>query len=138
MAEMLLRSALDREGRSDVEVRSAETGAHAGAPASEGAYLVALEAGLDLSSHRARQLTPELILHADLILTMSRSHQHVVEEMGGDGKSHLLTDYGESPDGAVEVSDPFGAGVEVYRDTFQQLDTLMVQVVARLERGEGP
>jgi protein-tyrosine-phosphatase len=138
MAEMLLRSVLHREGRSDVEVRSAGTGAQDGAPASEGAYLVALEAGLDLSAHRARQLTPELIRRADLILTMSRSHLHVVEEMGGDGKSHLLTDFGESSDGAVEISDPFGAGVEVYRDTFRQLDTLMARVVARLLRGEAP
>jgi len=39
-------------------VGSAGTGAWDGAPASEGAYLVGLERGLDLSGHRARLLTP--------------------------------------------------------------------------------
>ena len=60
LAEALLRQALAARGVTGVEVSSAGTGAWEGAPASEGAYLVALEHGLDLSGHRARLLTSEV------------------------------------------------------------------------------
>src|SRR3954466_6121375 len=70
MAETLLRHALEARGATQVTVGSAGSGAWEGAPASEGAYLVALEHGLDLSAHRARMLTRELVNSADLVLTM--------------------------------------------------------------------
>lgn len=49
LAEALLRRALEERGVTDIAVSSAGTGAWEGAPASEGAYLVGLESGLDLS-----------------------------------------------------------------------------------------
>jgi protein-tyrosine-phosphatase len=51
LAASLLERALKERGL-EVEVTSAGTGAWDGAPASEGAYLVGLERGLDLSGHR--------------------------------------------------------------------------------------
>lgn len=132
MAEVLLRRAVAEHGLPDVTVGSAGTGALEGAPASEGAYLVTLEAGLDLSHHRARQLTPRLVEDADLVLTMSRSHLSRVEGMGGEGKSWLLTEYGGQVDGPADVHDPFGADVEVYRHTFEQLRSLVETVARRL------
>src|SRR3990170_7579296 len=71
MAEALLRDAVAARGLEQVAVSSAGTGAWDGAPVSEGAYLVGLEHGLDLSGHRARLLTREVVKDADLILTMS-------------------------------------------------------------------
>src|SRR5574338_1705589 len=53
MAEALMRQALAARGLDQVTVSSAGTGAWDGAPVSEGAYLVGLENGLDLSGHRA-------------------------------------------------------------------------------------
>lgn len=132
MAEVLMRRAAAEHQLAEVSVQSAGTGALEGAPASEGSYLVTLEAGLDLSRHRAQQLTVELIEWADLILTMSRSHLARVEGMGGDGKSWLLTEYGGQGDGTAEVSDPFGADVEVYRHTFEQLESLVASAARRL------
>ena len=52
MAESMLREALASRGSGQVTVSSAGTGAWDGAPVSEGAYLVGLENGLDLSGHR--------------------------------------------------------------------------------------
>ena len=51
LAEALLRRELGLRGTDGVQVSSAGTGAWEGAPTSEGAYLVALENGLDLSAH---------------------------------------------------------------------------------------
>src|SRR4029077_15343206 len=56
VAEALARKMLELRGRPDIAVHSAGTAAAVGSPASEGAYLVGMEKGLDLSSHSARQL----------------------------------------------------------------------------------
>src|SRR5881409_4072118 len=92
LASSLLERALQERGL-DVAVSSAGTGAWDGAPASEGAYLVGLERGLDLSGHRARLLTRELVEKADLILTMARHHRARVDELGGEGKVSVLGEY---------------------------------------------
>lgn len=134
LAEALLRRALAESGPDGIAVESAGTGALAGSPASEGAYLVALEAGLDLSGHRARLLSRELVGEADLILAMSAGHLRRVQALGGAGKAALLADYaGESGD----IADPFGGDVAEYRETLRQLDRLVDGVRARLAGSRG-
>lgn len=115
-----------------VQVASAGTSARAGAPASEGSYLVALERGLDLSAHRSRQVTTELVREADLILTMGAAHSRRVSELGGAGKVHLLTEFA-GEDGS-DVPDPFGQDVSAYRETAERLERLMARVAARLRQ----
>ncbi len=132
LAEALLRQALGAHGITDIEVLSAGTGAWEGAPASEGAYLVGLEHGLDLSSHRARLLTSEFVAASDLILTMARHHRARVLELGGDHRVHLLGDYAGRSGAGAEVADPFGADLEVYRHTRDDLSALATVVAARL------
>jgi protein-tyrosine-phosphatase len=132
LAEALLRAALKERGVEGVDVSSAGTGAWDGAPASEGAYLVGLERGLDLSGHRARLLTREVVEQADLILTMARHHRARVQELGGEGRVHVLGEYaGRSPDEG-EVSDPFGGDLDVYRQTCAELELIVTAVADRL------
>lgn len=132
MAEAILRHLIATEGPAGVSVSSAGTGALDGAPASEGAYLVSLEAGLDVGGHRAQSLTSELARDADLILTMSRSHLHRVRELAPGARALLLAEAAGAGEGG-EVRDPFGAGVETYRATFRQLEELVRAVHARLQ-----
>ena len=132
LAEALLQRALAGRGVTEVEVESAGTGAWDGAPASEGAYLVALERGLDLSSHRARLLTREIVEEADLIFTMARHHRARVHELGGEGRVFVLGEYTGRAGEEAEVGDPFGGDLEVYRDTCAELDALIVAVADRL------
>lgn len=134
LAEALLRHKLRERGVDAVSVSSAGTGAWDGAPASEGAYLVALEHGLDLSSHRARLLTRELAAAADLVLTMSRHHLARAEQLGAAGKVYLLGEYAGRDGPSAEVPDPFGGDLEGYRETFEELDQVLDAIVARLER----
>ena len=129
LAASLLERALKDRGL-EVQVTSAGTGAWDCAPASEGAYLVGLERGLDLSGHRARLLTRELVEVADLILTMARHHRARVDELGGEGKVFVLGEYAGK--GGDEVSDPFGGDLTIYRDTAQELAALAEAVADRL------
>ncbi len=132
LAEALMRQELEALGRSDIEVTSAGTGAWDGAPASEGAYLVGLEHGLDLSAHRARLLTRDVVQAADLVLTMARHHRARAQELGGEGRTHVLGEYAGRSGQDAEVSDPFGGDLDVYRETFGELEALVKAAVRRL------
>ncbi len=134
LAEALMRRELDRRGADATSVSSAGTGAWEGAPASEGAYLVALEHGVDLSNHRARLLTKETVRQADLVLTMARHHRARVHELDADVPTHLLGEYAGRSGAATEVSDPFGSDLEVYRATYEELEELVRGAVDRLVR----
>jgi protein-tyrosine-phosphatase len=134
MAEGILRGLVTRRGLADIVISSAGTGAWDGAPASEGAYLVGLEKGLDLSAHRARLLTPEVADSADLILTMSRSHRQRALAVAPEEKVHVLGEYAGLSGEAAEVPDPFGGDIADYRDTFHRLETMLDAVVERLAR----
>jgi protein-tyrosine-phosphatase len=133
MAEALLRRKLTERGIENVTVASAGTGAWDGAPASEGAYLVALEHGLDLSGHRARLLTRDIANQSTVVLTMGRHHRARVEQLG-DVETHLLGEYAGRNGLEAEIRDPFGNEIDVYRETFAELDELLDQVVTRVER----
>lgn len=135
MAEVMLRQAAEAAGVGKLEVSSAGIGAWEGAAASEGAYLVLLEQGLDLSSHRARLLTKELVDESDLILTMARSHLGRVREMGGGARAHLLGEYAGRAGESSEVRDPYGAELEQYRETHRELAEMMPAVLSRLSGG---
>jgi len=132
MAEAMLRNALTEAGVQGVTVESAGIGAWEGAPVSEGAYLVLLERGMDLSSHRARLLTPELVEQADLILTMGRIQLGKVRELGGGARAYLLGEYAGSGTEEAEIADPYGGELDQYRQTYRQLAGLMPGVVTRL------
>jgi len=138
LAESLMRAEFGRRGVDSIEVSSAGTGAWEGAPASEGAYLVGLEHGIDLSEHRARLLTSEVVKRADLIFTMARHQRARVEDLGGSGRVYVLGEYAGITGPEAEVSDPFGAGLDVYRETFGQLTDFIAAATERFvrERGE--
>ena len=135
MAAELLRHLLAERGVEGVEVSSAGTATWDGAPASESSYLICLEHGLDLSGHRARQITTDLVAGADLVLGMGESHVARVEALGGAGKAHMLGAYAGEPDETAEVTDPFGGDLTEYRATFERLSTLLDAAVTRLARG---
>jgi len=132
MAEAIARKLLDARGLPDVAVSSAGTAAWDGAPASEGAYLIALEHGLDLSAHRARQLTSDLVADSDLVLGMSLHHVERAEALGGQGKAHLLGSYAGRHGATAQVEDPFGGDLDEYRTTYDRLEELLADAVKRL------
>jgi protein-tyrosine phosphatase len=131
LAEVITRRALEERGWSHVRVDSAGTSAVWDEPASVGSLRAAEEVGLDLSGHRSQPLTPELIEGADIILGMTPSHVHVVEEMGGDRKVSLITDFMSGSDAGVPIRDPLGGAPEEYVEV---RDRIALAVEALLNR----
>ena len=139
MSAGIARGLAAARGLAGVEFASAGTGAVLGSPATDGALLVSMEQGVDIGEHRSRPLTAEEVAGADLVLTMGTGHLERAQQLGGAGKSFLLTDYASRGAAPRPVSDPFGAELQVYRQTFQELQREIERVIDRLqeERGAG-
>jgi len=137
MAEAIGRKLAAERGLDDVTISSAGTSAWEGAPASDGALLVALEHGLDLNTHRARVLSRELVEGADLVLVMGPHHLERTQVLGGESRSHLLTAYATRGTDDAAVADPFGGDLESYRTTFDALEASISKALERMvaERG---
>jgi protein-tyrosine-phosphatase len=139
MAEAIARKVAIERGLTDVEATSAGTSAHDGSPASDGALLVGMERGMDLSLHRAQLLTRELVADADLILAMGPQHLERIEALGGRGRAYLLSNFASHGVSQRPISDPIGAELDVYRATADELETEIRRVLDRTtaERGSG-
>lgn len=121
MAEGVLKKTA--EGM-DIKVSSAGLAASAGAPPSTNAVLAAAEKGVDISAHRARQLTADLTESFDLIVTMTASHKQMILAAMPDIKDKVVT-LGEWSGAGGDVRDPFGGDLDCYRRCLEQIDMLV-------------
>ena len=102
MAEAILRNLLSErfatqfsDGQPPPAVAvSAGLSAFPGGPASPEAVSVMKERGLSLVHHQSRAVSDRLISHADLVLTMTRSHRNAIVQRWPElaSKTHLLSD----------------------------------------------
>ncbi|HMI54685.1 MAG TPA: low molecular weight protein arginine phosphatase [Gemmatimonadaceae bacterium] len=131
MAEALARKIADRRGIKDLNVSSAGTNAWDNVPATDEALLVGMERDVDLTGHRARMLTPEIVSEADLIFVMTPAHLEQVKQMGGRGKVHVIDEYasGAANEG---IADPYGGDLEAYRQTADTLEHELEKLFDRL------
>jgi protein-tyrosine-phosphatase len=116
---------------------SAGTGAAMGAPATDGAILVGMERGLDLSRHRSRPLLPDAVEGGTIVLTMSRSHISNVRATAPDARVFLLDEYGSHGRTARSVADPFGGDLDDYRHAADQIEEMLPAVLDRLMVEQG-
>lgn len=128
MAEAIARDEIARAGGVEVRVVSAGAAAAAGAPATQEAVRAMQAQGLDLSTHRARELTRELIAEADLILGMTPAHVAAVLSADPTAVARTST---LDPDGA-DVPDPIGYPLEVYTRTADRIRALVRRRIEEL------
>jgi L-threonylcarbamoyladenylate synthase len=116
---------LERKG---INVASAGAYATPGSRATPQAVDALKALGTDLSSHRSRQLTPELIHQADVIYAMGRGHAMAITTMVPSAKRKAFT-----LDPAGDIEDPIGGNVELYKTLAGDLRRL---IEARLREKE--
>ena len=128
MAEALLRHELGNpEG---VKIHSAGLAALVDNPAQEDAQALMLELGLDISAHRARQLGPNLLREAELVLVMESEHKAGVAmiDLTARGKVHRLGEWRD-----VEVPDPYGRPREDYEHALRLIKVGVADWVKRIQ-----
>lgn len=133
MAEALTRRMLaekyqvpqDQLEARGISVISAGAYAMPGARATGAAVEVLGKMGADLSKHRSRALSVELIHQADRIYAMGRGHLQAVTALvpAAASKTQML-----DPDSDIE--DPIGGGELLYRELAQQLQQLIEKRIA--------
>jgi protein-tyrosine phosphatase len=118
MAEALLAARVAGR-RPGVVVESAGLAALEGRPADPLAVALLAERGLDLSAHRARQLTPAMVAGADLLLVMETAQQRRLEALAvsARGRVHRLGRFG-----GFDVPDPYGGGREAFERALARIE----------------
>jgi protein-tyrosine-phosphatase len=143
MAEGILKSLLKQKGEDDIIISSAGIGGLEGHPASGFAIEVAKNWDVDISNHRARQLSYEMVKTADLILAMSSEHADYIlrTEPGAKSRTYLLKSfpkiYASSQEG---VRDPIGGTLDQYNQTYLELDEAlrrMEESIIQLAKSSG-
>jgi len=126
-------------------VTSAGTYAMEGVQASNNAIQVAHEEGINLKDFRSKAINPKLVNEADIILTMNNSHKQQLLNLvpEAEDKIFLLKEfilgldekeaqYKKAEMQELEISDPFGQPVDVYRKCYKELYTAISKALEKL------
>lgn len=116
MAEGYFREQL--KNNSKVKVSSAGIKALVGEPAAQESQQLMQEIGIDISMHRARQISLDIVSDSDLILVMEDFHKEKIEFIfpHSRGRVHLLGKWS-----GFEVSDPYQESIEVFSDCLERI-----------------
>lgn len=112
----------------NVLIDSAGVFAEVGQKAADEAIAAMERRGIDLSGHRTKPLTDELIDMADVILVMTAAHKQLIESVA-KGKAYTLLEYAG---GEGDISDPFGGDAEEYEKTASEIYDALVDIAEKL------
>ncbi|WP_141430962.1 low molecular weight protein arginine phosphatase [Bacillus sp. 03113] len=133
MAEAILKN-MKIEG---MEVKSAGVSAVDGSKASYQARVVLEEQGIK-HDHSSSFLTKELVDWADYIFTMTTSHKYMLMNQFPSSIEKVFTikEFAFNNKNG-NVSDPFGGTVEMYRETYNELNEMIKLITQKMELYNG-
>ena len=116
MAEALLKREL--RGQDGITVESAGLGALVGHPASDYSVELMDEMGVDISQHRARQIHPDMVSAADLVLVMEAGHKRAIDDADptARGKVHRLGEWQDK-----DIDDPYRQPKAAFADVLEDI-----------------
>lgn len=137
MAEAIARGLVERAGPSPIQIRVASAGTSGGGGGGSvgGATPEAVSAmrrmGLDLSQHRSRALTRQMVEDADEVYAMTASHARSILSIApGSGPKVRVLDPGGS-----DIPDPIGSEEREYHRVAAEIERMIRQ---RLGQPESP
>lgn len=136
IGEYLLKDAIQNEEQSlhKFEVVSAGVAAYPGDAISLNSAETLSDLGIDASMHRSQPVSEDLINQSILVVCMTSSHQDVVQAYFPEHPHiHLISDFIED-DSITEVSDPFGANIDAYHQTRDQIALAIPSILAFLKK----
>lgn len=137
MAEGIFKEWLKGSGRDDFFVSSAGISAFEGDFANEKSISVLKEIGIDISLHRARQLTEDIMESSDIILTMTVGHKETINRIMPQYKHKVYTlkEYAQIVSGEkvsrgnLDIADPYGMDYNVYEKTMREIETEIKKII---------
>jgi protein-tyrosine phosphatase len=132
MAAGIMRR-LYAEQKVNAQIESAGTADwNTGRSADHRAISVSREFGIDISSHRARQISAEDFENFDHILIMDKSNQSVLQKIAPKqfkNKIRFIVD-------SVEISDPYSGDLATFRQTFKLLEKSCSAFLSEIENNK--
>ena len=116
-------------GDHGVIIMSAGISAMMGARPSPEAVTVLEKMGLQLADHESQPLTTQLVRHADIIWTMTRSHRGAIVGQWPEASARTMV---LSHD-ATDIADPIGGPVEYYQRCAEQIQTQLAKRIPELD-----
>lgn len=129
------RSWLNQLGVNGWAVASAGLAVMAPSPASDNMLTVASEFGEDLSDHRSRPLTMEMLNCAELVLVMTAHQKSILLHQRPEIAERVFT-LAEFVGRFADVSDPFGGNLDIYHQTASDLLELTRLAAEKIQKKE--
>lgn len=125
-AEWLLRHRVKREG---MTIESAGLAAMVGNSIDPLAEAILAEHGVSAAGHVARQVSPDLINAADIVLVMDQRHMSAIHAQvpHARGKTFLLGRWQKD----AAVPDPYGKGRPAFEQAFEMIDVAVDSWLSR-------
>ncbi len=148
MAEGILKEKLKQIDEMGINVLSAGIRAFEGEPANDKAIKVLEAIGIDIKSHRARQLTDDVIFHSNLILTMTVSHKNIINDYINKKKvekslcprvftlkefAHKISSKKVNRNN-LDIADPYGMDYNVYEQSMQEIEIEINKIVNNINK----
>jgi len=122
LAEVVVKGTAQNRAIKHYHFESAGTGDwHIGKAADRRSASKAIDHGLDLSQHRAQQITAKKIKNWHWFVAMDRGNYQDLLSMGADASRVLLMRQFENPVNIPDVPDPYYGGPEGFEDAYQML-----------------
>jgi protein-tyrosine phosphatase len=114
-----------------VNVRSAGLNALSGTPADKTAVRLMESRRIDITAHRALQITPELCLQADLVLVMSTDQRKRLEEKYpfACGRTFRLDEFGKR-----DIPDPYRRPEFAFEESLALIDHGVREWLRRIQK----
>jgi protein-tyrosine phosphatase len=112
-------------------VQSAGLSAVIGAPADEIALRLMRERGVDISEHRATQITRKMCVESDMVFVMSREQRREIERLYPEvcGRVFRLGEHADR-----DIPDPYRQPEPVFRHALKLIDDGLAAWVQRIRR----
>jgi protein-tyrosine phosphatase len=122
MAEYILQDELAKAGVDDTVVESAGIAAWEGDRAASMTLSFMAERGYDLSAHRTRRLTKQMIDDADLVLVMDRGHRGAATVLAPQASAKIVLMATLDPSaGDDEIGDPYGMNGQMFARVYETI-----------------
>ena len=135
MAHKMLEKKAKEENK-NIEVYSSGIYAQNGDIPTYEAIQVMKEYGIDLSNHRATNIRNSNIENMDVILCATTAHKNNVIAMYPKlrEKVYTIKEYAGYPKNDIDIKDPWGYGIEVYKKCAKELERCINKITEGINK----
>lgn len=135
MAHKLMEKKIQDEGIQNIEIYSCGIFAEDGDGSTYNAIEAMKEYDVNLKEHRATNIRNSQIKEMDLILCATKSHKNSVLQMYKEleGKVYTIKEYIKPDEKDLDIKDPWGYDIDVYRFCASEIDKCLDELIKKLK-----